>query len=179
MLAAPLKFVLEEAIDVMVRGVLDRRVLRLQRLHDDTAMALGAPGASGDLHEELERSLARTEVALAQRVVRQHHADERHERQVEALRDHLRPHQDIRFLPLKLREDLFVLCGRLRRVAVPSRDTRGRVVAAHFALHLLRAGSEGAQGPPTLGAVAWQCPRAAALVTDEPRALVQRHRHIA
>ena len=54
-----------------------------------------ATGAARDLSEQLEGPLARAEVRQVQREVRVNDADQRHVREVQALRDHLRADEHV------------------------------------------------------------------------------------
>src|SRR6185295_11058000 len=56
---------------------------------------IAAPGATGDLREQLERALRRTKVRQVEAGVGAQHADQRDAREVVALRDHLRADEDV------------------------------------------------------------------------------------
>src|SRR5204862_1133152 len=63
--AATLELAVEEAANVVARGIRDRARIRLERLHDHAARRVAA-ATSGELREELERALLRAEVGQAE-----------------------------------------------------------------------------------------------------------------
>ena len=73
---AALELAREEAGDVVVHGVAERRRVRLERLHEHPARRVAA-AASRELRHELERPLLRPEVGQAEARVR---VDDRGER---------------------------------------------------------------------------------------------------
>ena len=102
-----------------------------------------APGAPGDLREELERALGGAEVGEGERGVGEHHADERDAREVVPLRHHLRADEHVDLAPREAREQRR---GRRPRCATASRSSRatrarGKSVA-HRLLDLLGADAD-------------------------------------
>ena len=71
----------------------DDRLVGQVGLDDDAARVLTATGATGDLFEQVERALARSEIGHLEGVVGVDHAHERHLGEVQALGDHLRAEQ--------------------------------------------------------------------------------------
>lgn len=79
----------------MVPRVLDRGVERGPGLDEDLALRLGAARAARHLHELLEDPLPGAEVGDLERPVDVDDADAGDLREVEALGDHLGPHEDV------------------------------------------------------------------------------------
>ena len=71
------------------------RMLGLVRLQVADAAALLAPGAAGDLMQQLERAFGRARVAVRQAEIGVDDADEIELREVVALGDELRPDHDV------------------------------------------------------------------------------------
>src|SRR5580765_9016189 len=87
--ATPVELAVEEALDVMARGELDRARVWLERL-DEHAAGRVAAAAACELREQLEGPFLRSEVRHAETGVRVHHSGERDAGEVVALGDHLR-----------------------------------------------------------------------------------------
>ena len=84
-----------------------------------------APGAARDLGQELERALGGAEVGKAEPDVGVDHADQRHAREVVALGDHLRAHQDVGLARLEGGEHAAATAPRrTAQVAVEALDAR-------------------------------------------------------
>ncbi len=64
-------------------------------LDHDLARPVGAPRAAGHLQDRLREPLVAARVRAEQSLIRVQHADERHAREVVALREHLRADQDV------------------------------------------------------------------------------------
>jgi hypothetical protein len=91
-LAPPFELARHEPLDVVARRERDRARVGLERLHDHAAGSVPA-GAAGELREELERPLLRTEVRQPELGVRIDDGCERDAFEVMTLRDHLRAEQ--------------------------------------------------------------------------------------
>jgi fructose-1,6-bisphosphatase II len=85
----------KKGVDVVPGRKRHSGVIRVPRLHNHPPRRVAAAGAPRHLDEELEGALARPEVGDAQRGVRVDDADDGHSGQVVALRDHLRPDEDV------------------------------------------------------------------------------------
>ena len=104
-------------------------MLRQQRLNDRLAGTLAAPGAAGDLRQQLERALGRSEVREAEADVGGDHADQRHVGKVVALGDHLRADQDVDFAARDFLERLDEAALAPHGIAIDARDARRRETA--------------------------------------------------
>jgi len=74
-LLAKLDFLLVKADEIVPPRELNRGMVRGEGLDKDFAFNVTAPGAPGDLCEQLERALARAEIRLMQRHVRVNDSD--------------------------------------------------------------------------------------------------------
>ena len=83
----------QEAVAIVAGGVPDRARLGRDALHQHATLA-AAPDAPGELCDQRECALLRTEVGEAQGGVGVKHHPERHVAEVVALGDHLRADQD-------------------------------------------------------------------------------------
>jgi hypothetical protein len=138
-----------EALVVVLGGEAHCRVIRLVRLQDDLAGAVGAAGATGDLSEQLEGSFGCAEVGEGEALIGERNADERHRGNVVAFGDHLCANQHVDFAGSQsIEHRLDAVPGR--RVAIEPRDARfGETLFDRF-LELLGANPD----PFVLGAPA-------------------------
>jgi hypothetical protein len=90
-----LELLLDEAVIVELRRALHCRCFGAERLQHYGPSLPSAPRAPGDLSQDLKAALGRAEVRLKESGIRGDHADERQLGEIEALRDHLRPDQDV------------------------------------------------------------------------------------
>ena len=97
---------------------------RRERLHENLALHVAAPGAPGDLREQLEGALARAEIRLVQREVGVNDADQRDVRKMQALGNHLRADENVGLADAKIAEHLPVIVLALHRVGVHALDAR-------------------------------------------------------
>src|SRR5688572_22542371 len=94
-LLAEFDLLIVEAHEVVAARVLNRRMKRRERLHEDLALDIAPPRAPGDLRDQLKGPFARAKVGNVQRQVGVNNSDERHVRKVQALRNHLRADKDV------------------------------------------------------------------------------------
>ena len=137
--AAPASSCAHERVIVVRHGAPHRVVRRHARLDDHLAALRPAPRAARDLAQELEAPLGRAEVRQVDPDVRVDDADERHVREVEPLRDHLRAEENVDLAAPHAIENLGVRPLAARRVDVHARDARGRKALGEQPLDLLRA----------------------------------------
>ncbi len=117
----------------------DDGVFGEKRLEDHFAGELRASGSAGDLDEELEDVLRRSKIGDVERRIDIEDADESSCGKMKALRDHLRPDEDVGFVSAELLENIFVAVFLLGRVAVhPQRADFGKD-GVEGALHMLRS----------------------------------------
>ncbi|VVN09466.1 hypothetical protein PS623_03714 [Pseudomonas fluorescens] len=93
-----------------------QRVLGQVGLHDDLARLFGAPGAAGDLHDQLGHALAGAEVAREQPAIGIEDRHQGNSRKMVALGEHLRADEDARLAALDGGEQ--VVHGVFARCAV-------------------------------------------------------------
>src|SRR6185369_8962067 len=117
-----LELALEERAVVLPARELHAVVTGVDRLHDGRAGLVAPAGATDDLGEELKRTLRRAEIRQAEADIRGHDADERDAREVVALRDHLRPHEDVDVSGAEAREDVGERALPADRVPIEPRD---------------------------------------------------------
>ena len=98
--AAAFELAVEEAADVVARGIRDRARIGLERLHDHAARRV-APAAAGELREELERPLLGAEVGQSEPHVGVDDRRELDAGKVMALRHHLRADEHRALGPLE------------------------------------------------------------------------------
>ena len=105
-------------------------MLGIRRLDQDLAGPVAAAGAAGDLHDLLCEALARAEIRAEEPLVRGQHDDERHVREVVALRQHLRAEQDARAAVVDGGQRFFEVAAAPDHVAVDAHERRGAERAA-------------------------------------------------
>src|SRR5581483_4935428 len=165
---------------VLLARELDAVVIGIERLDDRFAQLLAATGASGDLPQELKRSLGRSEVGDAEPDVRRYDADERDTRKVVTLRNHLRADEDVDLTRAELRQQGVERALAADGVAVQARDAGAGMNALHFRLDAfgaetglleIRSGAERTFVRHARGVVAIVTARAAgvALAMDDER----------
>ena len=107
-----------EAEEIVSRRADDRRLFGRRCLDEDSPPLRAAPGAARHLGDQLERSLHRTNVGLMKQRVGVDHTHQRDVWEVESLRDHLRPEQNLNLAVSKLFECHIVTAALAHRVAV-------------------------------------------------------------
>src|SRR3989454_224655 len=158
-----------EARVIVRRGSADRVVLRQVRLQDPATARGPAPRAPEDLRQQLERALGRREVRQVQDGVGVHDADERDARQVEALREHLRPHDHLGLSRPHALVGRGVRAFRTDRVAIETDDRCARDGRAHLLLDTLRAHTQLLETRAPAGGAGPRHPRPAAAPRAAPR----------
>ena len=119
-----LQFLLVEQPAIVRGGETDGIVLGLDGLHQDDARDVAASRAPGHLRQQLEGALGRPEVRHAQSDVGVHYAHQRDVRDVVALGDHLRAHQNVITAFAESVQDGLVGALPGHGVAVHARDAR-------------------------------------------------------
>ena len=111
---------------------LQQRMFGAVCLDQDLARAVRTTGAPGDLEDQLRHALARAKVGAEKPAVGVDDADERHEREVVAFRQHLRTDEDARLAALGLTEQPVEFALAARRVAVDAHEREpGKGLAEH------------------------------------------------
>src|SRR5262249_52889880 len=128
-----------EPDEVMPARKLDRRMKRRERLHDHFAFNVTAPGASGDLSQQLKRPFARPKIRLMQGKIGVNDADECDVREVQTLGDHLGSDQDVNLACAKITEDTAIIVFAFQRIGIHSRDARIRKKFGKRLFYFLRA----------------------------------------
>ena len=136
---------MREADEVLADGGLDRRVVGQERLEHDPARRIAAPGAAGDLRDELERPLGGAEVGQRQRRVAADDADERDVRVVQPLGDHLRAEHHLDLALGEAAEQCLVVLAAAHRVAVDAGELQLGELPRDLLLDALRAQAEQAE----------------------------------
>ena len=93
--ATVVQLTFEERRVILTTGELNAVVLGIQRLHNRLPGPLSAAGPPSHLREELERALGGTEIRETESHIRRDHADQRHQREIVSLGNHLRADQDV------------------------------------------------------------------------------------
>src|SRR5262245_42420409 len=114
-LHAEFQFLFVKADEVMTARKLNRGMKRRECLHNDFAFDVPAPGASGDLRQQLKRSFSRPEVRLMQCEVGVNDSDQSHVWKVQAFGDHLRADQDVDLAGAKIAEDAAIIFFSFQR----------------------------------------------------------------
>ena len=120
----------------------DRRVLGLVGLDDRGPPPLASPGPADRLGEQLVGPLRRALVGQVQGDVGRDDADERHVRDVEALRDEARPDEDVELARRERVEDPLRRAAPLDDVAIQAADPQPREALPDLVLDSLRAAAE-------------------------------------
>ena len=123
----------------MPPGKLDGGMKRREALHEHLALDVATTGAAGHLREQLKRALARAEIGNVQAEVRVNDADQRDIFEVQALRNHLRSHEDVRLPRLEISEHAAVVLLALHQVRVHPLHPRVREQFGQRLLHPLGA----------------------------------------
>ena len=123
----------------MVRGRADRVVPGRPRLHDDAAPERAPPRPARHLRQQLESALGGAEVRQVQRGIRVHYADHRHVGEVQSLRDHLCPEQDVHVPPAHAFQNAVMRPLAAGRVQIHARQARRREPQLEKVLELLGA----------------------------------------
>src|SRR6187399_1464571 len=134
---APLELTGEEAVDVVVDRVAERRGVGLEGLHDDAPRCV-APAAARELGDELERPLLRAEVRQREARVGVDDGRERDPGHVMALRDHLRPDEDGPLGRAEALEDVADRAGSARDVRIETEALELRDALRELRLEPLR-----------------------------------------
>ena len=145
-LFAEFDFLFVKAGEIVAARVLDGRMKRRERLHEHLALDVAAPGAAGDLREQLEGALARAEIRLMQRKIGVNDADERDVREMQPFGNHLRADEDVGLARAKIAEHFSVIILALHRVGVHAPDARVREKFHEGFLDFLRAHTGVADG---------------------------------
>ena len=138
-LLAEFDFLFVKTDEVVAARVLDRRMKRRECLHEHFALDVAAPGAAGDLREQLKGAFARAKIRLMQRKIGVNDADERDVRKMQALGNHLGADEDVGLAGAKIAEHLPVIVLALHRVGVHALDARLRKKFGERFLDPLRA----------------------------------------
>jgi len=123
-LFAELDLLFVKTHEVMAAGVLDGRMKRRERLHENLALDITAPRAAGNLREQLKGAFARAKIRLVQRGVRVNDADERDVRKMQSLRDHLRADEDVNLARAEITENVAVVILAFHGVGIHALDAR-------------------------------------------------------
>ena len=120
--------VLGEQLHVLLVGHDSRKDRRVDvvGLDDHLARQFGASGAARNLRKELVRALAGTEIRHVEGAVRIEDADQGDVREVESLRDHLRPKEDVRLAAAESREEVVMRILARSRIGVHPQNARVR-----------------------------------------------------
>ena len=117
-------------------------VVRRVGLYDDTARNVAAPGPSGSLREKLKGSFSGHVRRQIQETVRRQYTYGCHTGKVVTLGDHLRPQEDVEFMPAKSFDNHVGAVFTLRRIPVETDDAGRRKELFQLGFHLFRAGTE-------------------------------------
>ena len=101
-------------------------MVRKEALNDDFARAIAAARAARHLRQQLKRSLRGAKVRQRQRGIRRENSDQRHEREVVSLGDHLRSDQNVDLALSKTAKHALEVANVLHGVAVDASDARIR-----------------------------------------------------
>ena len=138
-LSALLQFLQLESIKVRLPRKLDGRSVRRARLDDYLASAVAPPCPAGNLHNQLEGALGRTEILHMQRLVRINQPDQGDIGKVQALGDHLRSNQQVDPAPPEVPENLPEKVFLRHGVRVHPHDIGPGQDLLHHVLDLLRS----------------------------------------
>lgn len=105
-LAAHFHFLLGVAIEVVLAGELNAGAVGSEGLDDDFALEFAAPGAPGDLGDELKGALAGAEVRDVEAEVCVKDSHQGDVGKMEAFGDHLGADEDVDFLGFEFAEDV-------------------------------------------------------------------------
>src|SRR2546428_792340 len=94
-----------EADEIVPSRAFDRRGGRSERLHPHLAFDLPAPGATGDLSQQLECSLTRAKIRLMQREVGVNDSHQCDIWEMQSFGDHLRAEQDVELPRTKISQN--------------------------------------------------------------------------
>ena len=136
---------------IVAGGSLDNVMLRLEGLKDHLPAQAAAPGPPGHLGEHLEGALGGAQVGQAEAHIGQHHAHQGHQRQIQALGDHLRAHQHVGALAGKLVQDQVMGAFLASGFIIPAQGAGLREERLHLGLNLLGAGAVMADARPFAG----------------------------
>ena len=142
-------------------------MLRIDGLDQDNARQIAAPRAPGRLRQKLKRALGGAEIRQTQSDVGRHDAHQRDIRNVVALGDHLRAHQDVEIAFAKTVQDALEMPLAAHRVAIHARDPRLGKIAMQLFFDFLRAGPDEVQIlAPALRTHRWNLLRIVAVVAQ-------------
>src|SRR5437867_8910739 len=99
---AEFEFLLEIAGEIVMACKLDRWTKRRVSLHEDFSRRFAAPGASGDLRQQLKRSFACAEIGQMQRKIGVDDSDECDVRKMQTFRNHSCAHQNVDLASAKI-----------------------------------------------------------------------------
>src|SRR5262249_9687436 len=133
------QFFTDEALVVVRDRALDGVVRRNASLDEDAAALRPTPRAPGHLTQELKAALGSAEVREVDADVGVDDAHERHVGEVESLRDHLRPEEDVDLATAHAIEDLGVRPLGAGRIDIHARNARRGKALGEHPLNLLRA----------------------------------------
>ena len=100
----------------------DRRVFRIERLHQNSSASFPSTRSARHLRDQRERSLGRSKIRQVQSRVGVDDSHQRHVWKVQALGDHLSPQQDFGITLAKTGQRLFMTAGTLHRVGIHPHD---------------------------------------------------------
>jgi len=136
-----------ELLIVMGAGSHDGRMLRRIGLDDHLAAEHAPAGASGDLRQQLEGALGRTQIGQVKQRVRGDDPHQGHARQIQPFGHHLRANHHIGLAAHKTIQQLLMSSPLARRVIVPAHHARARIPGTELLFNALGAQPEIANAP--------------------------------
>ena len=127
---------------VVVPRIAQHGPIRIPGLNNRFARQGGAPGASGYLRKQLIGAFFCPKIRQQQADIRIDHPDQRDALEVEAFRNHLRPHENIRLAFFEAAEQRSVRVFRSGGVQVHAHDARFRETRFQFLFYALRTGAK-------------------------------------
>lgn len=162
------EFLFSEAVVVVVACELDGGVLRGMGLDDDLAEAIAAPGASGDLGEELKGAFAGAKVRHMEAEIGVENSDEGDIGEVEAFGDHLCAEKDLDFSCFEIPEGITEFIFAAHAIGIDAGDPVSVKFIVEEIFNFLGAVSGEADGAAmALGAFGWRDLLEAADVAEE------------
>jgi hypothetical protein len=178
-LLAACKLVREEAAHVVAHGECEGRGIRLERLDDHLAGRI-APASAGQLCDELERALLRSEVREREACIRVHDRRDLDSREVVPLRDHLRADERRGASAREALQRVAQRAGLRGNVGIESDSLEPRHPARELGVQTLRPRPDpGELDRATHRAFGRKLDRETAVVAMEPRVRMERQRDVA
>ena len=132
----------EERQVILAQRILNCVVIRIKCLDQHTPVQFPTPGAPRNLCEQLKGALRGSEVGQVQRGICIDHADERHVRKVESLRDHLRTDDQIEFAFVQRGQRALEVFFAAHRIAIEPTDPCRREHAVQQLFQLFRTSAK-------------------------------------